>query len=410
MATLARPTNGDLVAGVSVALVAVPQAMAYAELAGLPPQYGLYATALPSLLAAVFVSSRHLQTGPVALVSLLTFGALSPLEPGGGAEFVALAALLALMVGAVQLLMGVTGLGRVAYLLTPPVLVGFTTAAAVTILASQLPKVFDVDPDDGNLILEALRAVVEVDAWRWSAIAFAAVAMVVIYGGRQLHPLFPGVLVAVIASVVVSEIVSYDGSVVGALPGGFVDVDLSLPWSRTDELIVPAVAIALIGFAESAAISRTYARIDGDEWSANREVMSQGMANVGAAVSGAFPVSGSFSRSSLNRRAGATSAWAGAITGIVVLACLPATPLLERLPEAVLGAIVVWAVVKLIDVTGFRRLAAASQWHLLVGVITLVATIATAPRVERGVAAGVVASLLVQWLAGTRFSDEPAHE
>ena len=135
-------------------------------------------------------------------------------------------------------------------------------------------------------------------------------------------------------------------------------------------------------------------------------MVSQGVANLASAVSGAFPVGGSFSRSSLNRLAGATSAWAGAITGGVVLLSLPATPLLEHLPEAILGAIVIGAVIKLVDVRGMRQLGRMSGWHFLVGFGTLAATLATAPRVERGVIIGVILSLVVEKATRRRFADD----
>ncbi|MCP3937793.1 MAG: sodium-independent anion transporter, partial [Actinomycetia bacterium] len=141
-----RPSTGDVVAGVSVALVAIPQSLAYAQLAGMPAQYGLFASALPSLLAAAFVSSRYLQTGPVALTSLLTFGALSTLADPFSEKYIALAALLAILVGLFRVFLGLVRLGGVAYLLSEPVLTGFTAGAAILIISSQLPKVFDVSP------------------------------------------------------------------------------------------------------------------------------------------------------------------------------------------------------------------------------------------------------------------------
>ena len=406
MEAFGRPSAGDVIAGVSVALVAIPQSLAYAEIAGMPAQYGLYATALPSLLAALFVSSRYLQTGPVALTALLTFGALSPLATEQSEEYIALAALLALLVGILRVALGIGRLGRVAYLLSPPVLIGFTTAAAILIASSQLPKVFDVDPDEGGVLQNAFWALTHPQHWEPLAIAFAVFTLALIFGGRRWHPLFPGVLVAVVVGESIAAIMGYEGSIVGQLDGGFITLGFDFEWGSVPELIVPAIAIALVGFAEPAAIARTFARMDGDEWDPNREMVSQGVANLASAVSGAFPVGGSFSRSSLNRLAGATSAWAGAITGGVVLLTLPATPLLENLPQAILGAVVIGAVIKLIDVRGMRQLGRTSAWHFLVGAGTLAATLVTAPRVERGVIIGVVLSLVVERVSGQRFADD----
>lgn len=405
-----RPTPGDVIAGVSVALVAIPQSLAYAELAGMPAQFGLYATALPSLLAALFVSSRYLQTGPVAVTALLTFGALSPIAEPLSSEYITLAALLALLVGALRVLLGVVRLGKVAYLLSPPVLIGFTTAAAVLILSSQLPKVFDLDPEVDGVIEGAAWSLVHVGDWRWSAMLFAAVALVLIFGGRRIHALFPGVLFAVIIGLVVSSATGYGGSIVGELEGGFISLGFDFDWGSTGKLIIPAIAIALVGFAEPSSIARTFAAADKEPWNANREMVSQGVANLASAVSGAFPVGGSFSRSSLNRLAGARTAWAGAITGAFVLLALPLTTMLRDLPEAVLGAIVIGAVVKLVDVRGVWRLRRQSTAHLLVGAGTMIATIASAPRVERGVVIGVVLSLAVERITRRRFTHPEVHE
>jgi len=384
-----KPTAGDLVAGVSVALVALPQSLAYAEIAGLPPQYGLFASALPPILAALFVSSRYLQTGPVALTALLAYGALEPLARPESASYIELAALLALLVGAFRLLLGLLHMGGVAYLLSEPVLTGFTTGAAVLILSSQLPKVFDVVPDGDGVLADAFQALTSPDEWQLGAIGFSVMTLVFMFGGRRLHKLFPGVLVAVIVGVLVSSRAGYGGSTVGELDGGFVRLSFDFPWGQAGDLVLPALVIALVGFAEPSSIARTFAAQEREPWDANREMVSQGVANLAAAVSGAFPVGGSFSRSSLNKLAGAETAWAGAITGGFVLLALPLTPLLEDLPNAILGAIVLGAVIKLVAVVDLWRLVQQNRMQAMVGIGTFAATLAAAPRVERGVLVGV---------------------
>ena len=385
---MSRPSSGDLIAGVSVALVAVPQSLAYAELAGLPPQYGLYASALPSLIAALFVSSRYLQTGPVALTSLLVFGALSTVAEPGDGDYIKNAALLALLVGGVRLLFGLVRMGRVAYLLSEPVVTGFTAGAAVVIMASQLPKVFDVDPS-GDVLAAAISALSHPGEWNSQAMAFAAGTAALMVLGRRIHRLFPGVLIAVVAGIVASALLRYSGSTVGRLDSGMIPLSFDFDWKAAPDLLLPAVVIALVGFAEPAAIARTLAVAERMPWDANREMISQGMANVAAGVSGAFPVGGSFSRSSLNRLAGATSPWSGAITGAVVLLVLPLAPLIEELPRAVLGAVVIVAVVRLVDLKVMRTLPRGSLSQAVVGAGTTFATIAMAPRVERGVLVGI---------------------
>ncbi|MGB1653645.1 MAG: SulP family inorganic anion transporter [Acidimicrobiales bacterium] len=393
LTTVPKPSSGDLVAGISVALVALPQSLAYAEIAGMPPQYGLFASALPPILAAVFVSSRYLQTGPVALTALLAFGALEPLATPESGQYIELAALLALLVGGFRVALGLLRMGGVAYLLSEPVLTGFTTGAAILILSSQLPKIFDVATDGDGVLVDAWQAITSPDEWQAGAIGFSLLTLVCMFGGRRLHKLFPGVLVAVIVGVVVSGVTDYSGTVVGELDGGFVSLTFDFPWDQVGDLVLPALVIALVGFAEPSSIARTFAAEEREPWDANREMVSQGVANLASAVSGAFPVGGSFSRSSLNRLAGANSAWAGAITGAFVMLALPLTPLLETLPGAILGAIVLGAVIKLVALGELVRLVQRNLLQAAVGVGTLVATLVSAPRVERGVLVGVALAL-----------------
>ena len=401
------PSSGDIIAGVSVALVAIPQSLAYAELAGLPPRYGLFASALPALFAAAFVSSKYLQTGPVALTALLTFGALSSIEPRATPDYIALAALLALMVGVFRVVLGLVRLGKVAYLLSEPVLLGFTTGAAILIVSSQFPKTVGITGGDGGVLGNAFDALTSPSQWSWPAVGFSLLVLVFMFGGRRVHRLFPGVLLAVIVGEIVSKVTDYDGPTVGTLDGGFVTLSIDLPWASIGTLVIPAIAIAVVGFAEPASIARTFARQDELEWDADRELISQGVANLAAGLSGAFPVGGSFSRSSLARLAGATTRWAGAITGAFVLITLPLTPVLQWLPEAVLGAIVVGAVVSLIKVPSIVDMVRTTPVDGALAVTTLVATVASSPHVERGVILGVGLSLLLNGWRRSRAKAAP---
>ena len=397
------PTLGDIVAGISVALVLIPQSLAYAEIAGVPPHVGLFAAALPPLIAAPFMSSPYLQTGPVALTSLLTFGALSGLEATGTAEYVKLASILALIVGITRLLLGLLKMGTVAYLMSQPVVQGFTTAAAILIVSSQLPSMFGVDPGSDGVLPRAWSTLTSPGDWEGGAIALTIVTIVVVLGSRRIHTLLPGVLVIVVAATVWSSATDYDGDVVGELPGDFVSLSLDLPFSRWTDLVIPGVVIALVGFAEPASISRTFATLDRIPWSANRELVSSGIANLTSGLSGAFPVGGSFSRSSLNRFAGATNNWSGAITGAVVLAALPLVSNLEPLPRAVLGAIVFTAVFRLIQPLPILRMWRESAPQAAIATGTLVATLLTSPNVERGVLIGVALSIAFHLYRETRI-------
>lgn len=374
-------------------MVLIPQSMAYADLAGLPPFVGLFASAFPLLVFALFASSPYLQTGPVALTSLLTFGALAVTgsEPGSQ-SYVQQAAILALIVGAVRLLLGVFRLGLVAYLMAEPVMIGFTSAAGLVILSSQFPKalgVAEVVPDSDNPLVETLWAITHPGEWNGQAIGLAAVTLVLMLGGRSIHKLFPGVLVAVVLGVIYSNATGYEGAIVGEIPAGLPSFTLDLPWSDLPILVVGGVVIALVGFAEPASIARTFAGEDGESWSASQEFFSSGWANLAAGVTGAFPVGGSFSRSSVNRFAGARSKWSGGITGLVVLAFLPFAGVLEPLPTAVLGAIVVGAVLSLVQPKRLLSLWKRSKSQALLTYVTFAATLITPPEVFWAVILGV---------------------
>lgn len=404
MATLGldtpRPTGADLIAGLSVALVLIPQGMANATIAGMPPYVGLYASSLPLIVFALFASSPYLQTGPVALTSLLTFGALS----GAGfatetTEYIAAGALLALIVGLLRLVLGVLRLGVVAYIICEPVMIGFTAGAAVVILTSQLPKAFGmVPPDDYGTLRGAFWAVTNPGDWQPQAVAIAVVTLVLMLGGRTIHALFPGVLVAVIGAIVYSNLTDYsskfDGAVVGAIPAGFPPISFAFPWNDLPALIVGGLVIALVGFAEPSAIARTFAKADGIPWSATRELFSSGMANLTTSISGGFPIGGSFARSSVNRFSGAQTRWSGGVTGLILLAFLPFAAVLENLPNAVLGAVVVGAVLSLLNPVRMLRLWPRSRSQAVLSVLTFVATVVSTPKIQYAILFGVVLTLL----------------
>ncbi len=394
MAEARRFSFRDVIAGVSVALLLIPQSMAYAELAGLPPHVGLYAGALPPVAAALAASSPYLQTGPVALTALLTLGALMPLAELRSAEYVALAILLALVVGVTRVLVGVLRAGGVAYLMSQPVLMGFTSAAAILILSSQLPGALGVTggPDAG-VLRRAAWALSHPGSWEVASLVLAGGTVGITLAGRKIHPLLPGVLLATVGGLAWSMVTGYGGPTVGEVPRGFPTPTLDLPWSALPALVVPGIVIALVGFAEAVSISRTFAAQDREPWDPNKEFVGQGLANLAAGFSGGFPVGGSFSRSSINRMAGATSRWSGAVTGFVVLAFLPFAFVVAPLPRAVLSAIVISAVASLVKIRPLLRLVKLSPLQAMVGIGTLVFSLLLAPRVDQAVLLGVVMAL-----------------
>lgn len=392
---LPRPSPRDAVAGVSVALVVVPQAIAYAQLAGMPPERGLYAAALPAVAAALFASSPYLQTGPTALTGLLTFGALAPLAASGTDRIVELALLLALVVGVVRLLVGLLRAGVIAYLMSQPMMLGFVPAAGILIVASQLPTALGSGPAGDGVLEDAATALVHPGRWSVAAILLTLVSLALIAFAPRVSRLFPAVLVAVGVGVAYVQLADYDGARLGAVVEGEPPISLDLPWGDVGQLLLPGVIIALVGFAEPASIARTLAAKERRSWDANREFLSQGAANVAAAFSGGFPIGGSFSRSALNRLAGARTAWSGAVTGIAVLAFLPFADVLGDVPKASLAGIVIGAVLGLVRIGPLLRLRHYSLPQFGIALTTFTLTLALSPHVERAVLIGIGLAIAV---------------
>ena len=264
----------------------------------MPAKYGLYATAIHPYWP-VFPSSPYLQTGPVALTALLAYGALESLEDPFSEGFVELAALLALLVGGIRFLLGLFRLGRIADLLTDAVILGFTNGAAILIVFSQ-HKSLGVQNSDSGILKSGWEAISTPDLWQFGAIAFSVLTILIVLGGRLFNRLFPGVLISVISGIIVSNLIDYSGPVVGELSGSFVSLKFNFDWSSFGDLLLPSAIIAIVGFAEPAAIARTFSKQDGSNWNPSKEFISQGVANIASAFSSSFPVGGSFGRSSLS--------------------------------------------------------------------------------------------------------------
>lgn len=322
-------------------------------------------------------------------------GAVSGVAATGTPGYVALAALLAVLVGAWRLLLGLARGGSLAYLMSQPVLLGFTAGAGVLIVSSQLPAVLGTQGSGGNPLRAAVGVLQDPARWNLGAAGFAAATALAMVLGRWLSPLVPAVLGIVVAAIAVSTLAGFDGPTVGRLPAGLPSFTQGLPWSHVPALVVPSLVIALVGFAEPSSIARRYAATDRHRWDPNRELASQGLANLAAGFGGGFAVGGSFSRTALNRMAGARTRWSGAVTGLATLAFLPFAGSLANLPTAVLGAIVIVAVVPLVRLGALGEYWAYSRPQALVFAVTLVLTLALAPRVDVAVVVGVLLAVAV---------------
>ena len=386
--------RADVVAGITVALVLIPQSMAYAQLAGLPAYYGLYAAFLPGIIAVLWGSSKQLATGPVAVVSLLTASALTPFAELGSEEFIALAILMALLVGVFQLFLGLFKLGVVVNFLSHPVIVGFTNAAALIIGLSQLNKVFGVDkPRTESFMNDIWIMLQNLGDTHLLTLVMGVFAIFIMWGVKKYAPKVPGVLIAVVITTVLSWLIDFEeqgGAVVGVIPSGLPTMAIpTIDLSMAGTLFTSAIVISLVGFMEAISIAKAMAAKTKDRIDPNKELIGQGLSNIVGSMSQSYPVSGSFSRSAVNLNAGAKTGMSAVFTGAVVLiALLFLTPLLYHLPQAVLAAVIMMAVVGLINFKAIKHAWQAHKHDGIASVVTFLATLGFAPHLDNGILVG----------------------
>jgi len=525
----------DLSGGITVALVLIPQSMAYAQLAGLPIQVGLYASLLPPIIAILFGSSWQLATGPVAVVSLMTAAALEPIATTGSLGYISYALLLAFMVGLFQFLLGILKLGLIINLLSHPVINGFTNAAAIIIATSQLPKMLGIHIDTGDYHYETLIRVVETAILytHWPTLLMGVLAFVIMVATKRLDSRWPGVLVAVVITTLISWAFHFEhnvkinmsaihdneaahlienfnqmsqmiptltehrtlqkqkqlsakkendifamldarrevdgltiqidelkyqihlirkkirhllfvqtiqpdgrisfmkkagngqektldkriyrifvgndtidpnqitfmggGEVVGQIPKGLPSLK-PVPFNISifSHLLPFAIVIALLGFMEAISIAKAMAAKTGQRLDPNQELLGQGLANMAGAFFSGYPVSGSFSRSAVNLKAGAATGMSSVFSSLIVLGCLLFfTPLFYHLPQAVLAAVIMMAVVGLINISGFIYAWRARRHDGIISVLTFLSTLMFAPHLDKGLFVGGGLSLAV---------------
>lgn len=391
----------DLMAGITVALVLIPQSMAYANLAGLPAYYGLYAAFLPGAVAALFGSSRQLATGPVAVVSLLTGAALLPFAQSGSEQFITLAILMSFLIGVVQLALGVLRLGVVVNFLSHPVIVGFTNAAALIIGLSQLSKIFGVKMGRSDHFLQDIWGVLQqLHSTHLPTLLFGVVAFAIMWTLKKKWPRLPNVLIAVAFTTLASWLLGFQsmgGKVVGEIPQGL--PAWSLPhfdWSVMGSLLSSAIIISLVGFMEAISIAKAMAARTKERIDPNQELIGQGLGNLLGCLTQAYPTSGSFSRSAVNLDAGARSGFSSVVTTVMVLVTLLfLTPLLYHLPEAVLAAVIMMAVVGLLNVHAIIHAWHANRHDGIAAIATFFASLMFAPHLDKGIFFGAGLAIML---------------
>ena len=406
--------SGDAMAGLIVAIMLVPQGMAYAQLAGLPPQAGLYASIVPLVLYGLLASSRYVNMGPTAISSLLVATGIGQLAAEGNAEYWDLALVLAFLVGIIRIVMGLLGVGFLVNFLSHSVLAGFTSAAVLIIGASQVEHLLGIDVSRFGTLHEALISILGRAAGTnpiTLAIGLTSAALLYYFRGplpRQLRrwrvpptirePVTRAAPLAVVAlTTVLVWGLGLDRSaavrIVGEIPSGLPPLTLpSFDLGRWQALLPSALAISLVGYVESISSAKTLASKRRERLDANQELLATGAANLGAAFTGGYPISGSFSRSAVNFAAGARTGLSNVVTAAAItLTVLFLTPLLYFLPQAALGAIIIAAIFGLVDIAFLRLVWRYSQADTAALLITFLAVLELG--VERGILVGIVASL-----------------
>ncbi len=352
----------DVVAGLTVWAVLVPEALAYATIAGVPPVVGLYA-AVPSLiLYAAVGSSRHLVVGPMSATAALSAAIVAPLAGADGGKYIALSAVLAIATGVVGLLAGLIRLGFVASFISEPVLKGFIVGLALTIVIGQVPKLFGVEKSGGNFFEQGWGVITRLGDTQWRTLLIGALSLVVVLGFKRWLPLVPGSLLAVLLGIGAVALLGLDDKgveIVGHIESGLPAVGLpdGVGFDDYVDLLGPAVGVLLIGFAEGLGAAKTYAAKAGYEVDANRELLGLGASNLGAGLASGMVVNGSLSKTAVNGGAGAKSQVSGLVVAVLtILTLLFLTGLFEKLPEATLAAVVIAAVIELVDIAALRRL------------------------------------------------------
>jgi sulfate permease, SulP family len=413
--------QGDALAALIVTIMLIPQSLAYALLAGLPPEVGLYASMLPLVGYALFGSSSTLAVGPVAVVSLMTAAAVGDFAAVGTPEYRGAALALALLSGVLLVALGLLRLGFLASLLSHPVISGFITASGILIAASQLKHILGVEAG-GHTLIELVRSLAEhIDGVNGPTLAVGVGATVFLFWVRKaLKPLLmkaglgprladslakAGPVAAVVATILLVELLSLGEAgvrVVGEIPQGLPPVTLPpLDPALWRELLPSAVLISVVGFVESVSVAQTLAAKRRERIAPNRELIGLGAANLAASVTGGYPVTGGFARSVVNFDAGARTPLAGVMTAVGIgLTALLLTPLFQQLPKATLAATIVVAVLSLVDLGALKRTWIYSKGDFAAMAATILVVLGAG--VEAGIVTGVTLSVVLFLVRSSR--------
>ena len=392
--------KGDFIAGITVSIVLIPQGIAYALIAGLPPIYGLYCALVPQIMYAIFGSSRQVAIGPVAMDSLIVATGVSTLALAGSESYIAIAILLALVVGAIQFLMGVFRLGFIVNFLSKPVITGFTSAVALTIGLNQFRNLLGVDFIQSDQIHVVLRDVFEnIGLLNPSTTIIGAISCLIIIVLRKINKKIPSALIVVAFGIVAMKLFGNQFSevdIVKDIPSGLPSFAIpEIDFDLIGELMPIAITLVMVGYLETISIGKSLeAKQDEYRINPNQELIALGLSNMAGSLFKAYPSTSSFSRSAINEEAGAKTGMSSLVSVVmVVLTLLFLTPVFYHLPKTVLAAIIIVAVFNLINVREAIRLFKANNLDFWLLVATFVATLVFG--IEYGILAGVGLSLVV---------------
>ena len=390
--------KADFTAGLTVAVVLIPQSMAYALLAGLPPVYGLYAAAVTPIIAALWGSLRQLATGPIAIMSLLVLTTLSPLAEPGSEQFIRLAFLLSFMVGVIYLIIGLFRMGVIMSFISHSAVKGFTSAAALIIISTQLPHLLGVRIERTEYMFhKLLNIVMALPQTHWPTLVVGMVAMGIIFGLKKWRATFPGALVALLTvtlAVVIFKLHTKGIAIIGQSPSGLPGFEMPpFQFDTMSRLVGPAVVLALVSFAETYSVGKSISAETKQKLDVDQEFVGQGMANLVGSFFQCYPVSGSFSRTAISFATGARTGISSAVTSLsVVVALLFLTPYLTYIPKAALAAMVISAVLMLFHPREVFRLWKMNRDDGIVAVTVFVLSLLAKP--DEALLLGVLMSLM----------------
>lgn len=392
--------RGDLAAGLTVGVMLIPQGMAYAMIAGLPPVYGLYASLVPLVVYALLGTSRQLSVGPVAMDSLFVAATVSAMAIPGSDHYIALALALALLIGAAQLLFGLIRMGFLVNFLSKPVIVGFTTAASLIIAVNQFGNLLGMPLAQNNQLHLLLRDFfAHIDAVHYPTILFAAIGIAFMLVLKKIRKKFPAGLALVFIGTLVTYLLHLETQgiqIVKEVPSGLPQLSPpTLTWNEFKVLLPSALALALIAFMEAITVAKAIEEKKAiQEVNANKELVALGASNVVGSLFSAYPVTGGFSRTAVNNEAGAKTPLAGLLASLVILAALLfLTDLFFFLPKVLLAVIILVAVVGLIDLKSPRAWWRTDTVEFIMYAVTLAGTLFIG--IQQGIFLGVVLSLIV---------------